>query len=187
MYFYYLLLIMCFCNISESEKVNTKPEKIIVFYDDYYKIQWFSSFSNYKVSFIRTNYKSNYATNIIHYSDFNSNIYKIYLTTKPLLYDTHNIKNYHIKGLSYLKRNQSVITIQKMSDVNVTRVILHEFAHGKGLNHCVHKDCIMNDAKGKFINLKDCNSFKESCEVFVKQNTFLAFRRKNNLLLACLN
>ena len=100
-------------------------------------------------------------------------MYNIYLTNHDLIYNIHNIKNYRIKGLSYIGKNQSVISIKNISDKDITKIILHEFIHGKGLNHCLHKNCIMNDAKGKFKNLKNNNIFKNSCYHFVKNKTKL--------------
>jgi predicted Zn-dependent protease len=55
-----------------------------------------------------------------------------------------------------------------MSDKDIEKVILHEILHGFGLPHCRHKNCIMNDAKGKFSNLKNCNNLQGECKVFAK-------------------
>ena len=78
-----------------------------------------------------------------------------------------------IKGLSYIKRNLSVVTLKNMTDKNIIKVLKHEFLHGRGLSHCTHKDCLMNSAKGKFSNLKNCNEFKESCLTFMKKESKL--------------
>ena len=143
-----------------------------MYYESYYKPEWFSSFKNYKIEYVKFKYKSNYATHIIRLDNSNTNEYKFYLIDKPLLFDIHNVKNYRISGLSFLGKQISVITL-RTSKKSLKKVIEHEFAHGLGLPHCTHKNCIMNDAKGKLSNLDNCNSFKESCLRFMQVNSKL--------------
>lgn len=172
MIFYYYYFIWAALNLNDTFSTS-KPEKITVYYDDFYKKEWFANFSNYPIKFVHFEHQSNRANKIILRSNFESKTYKIYLVNTDLLHDIHGIKDYKIKGLSYLKGNMSVVTIKKMTVKNIEKVLRHEFAHGRGLPHCEHKDCIMNDAKGKFNNLKNCNEFKETCLLFIKKKSKL--------------
>lgn len=163
-----LILLVTALNLNTQKKDLT----ITVYYESYYKRLWFKDFSNYKIVFEKFSYKSNYATDIISMDNYNKDICKIYLIDKPLLFNIHNKKNFNIRGLSFTGKNLAVVTLQ-MSDKNITKVITHEFAHCLGLSHCTHTNCIMNDAKGKFSNLKNCNTFKNSCLLFMKDNSKL--------------
>ncbi len=173
MILYYYYLIWAALNFTTSNNSTSKPQKIIVYYDKHYKKEWFTNFANYPIKYVVFNHTSNYATQIIQLKDFETSNYKIYLVSTDLLYDIHGRKNYKIKGLSYIKRNLSVITIKNMTNKNVIKVLTHEFAHGRGLAHCEHQNCIMNDAKGKYSNLKNCNEFKESCLIFIRKESKL--------------
>lgn len=169
-YPYYLIWVILKLTTTFS---NSKPQKIIVYYDKHYKKEWFTNFSNYPIKYVSFKHSSNYATHIIRHNDAESSVYKIYLISKDLLYDIHGKKNYKIKGLSYISSNLSVVTIKNMTDKNVIKVVTHEFAHGRGLSHCKHRNCIMNDAKGKYSNLKNCSEFKENCLIFIKKESKL--------------
>ena len=159
-------------NFSDAS-YTTKPENITVYYDNHYKKEWFANFSNYPIKFVHFEHHSNRANQIIQRTNYDAKTYKIYLVNTDLLHDIHGIKNYRIKGLSYVKGNMSVVTIKNMTDKDVIKVITHEFGHSRGLPHCTHKDCLMNDAKGKYSNLKNCNEFKETCLLFIKKESKL--------------
>jgi predicted Zn-dependent protease len=172
MIFYHYYIIWAALNFNANFSAN-QPENITVYYEKNYKKEWFASFSNYPIKFVPFSHSSNYATQIIKLKDSEIKTYKIYLINTDLLYDIHGVKNYKIKGLSYTNRNLSVVTLKNMTDKNLIKVLKHEFSHGRGLSHCEHKDCIMNDAKGKFSKLKNCNEFKESCLTFIKKESKL--------------
>ena len=149
-----------------------KDLKLTVYYESHYDSTWFKPFKDYKIEYVKFKYKSNYATHIIRLDNSSANTYKFYLIDKPLLFDSHKIKNYRIAGLTFKGKQISVITL-RLNNKNTKKVILHEFAHGLGLPHCTHKNCIMNDARGKLSNLDNCNSFKESCLKFMQANSKL--------------
>ncbi|WP_435356159.1 hypothetical protein [Emticicia sp. SJ17W-69] len=172
MIFYYYYVIWAILNLNDAFSTS-KPERITVYYDDFYKKEWFANFSNYPIKFVHFEHHSNRANHIILRTNYEAKTYKIYLVNTDLLHDIHGIENYRIKGLSYLKGNMSVITIKSMTDKNVVKLLTHEFSHGRGLPHCEHKNCIMNDAKGKYSNLKNCNEFKETCLLFIKKESKL--------------
>lgn len=74
------------------------------------------------------------------------------LTHEDICADIHNIKNYGIVGLSFLKRQVCVVSDKRLHDkTNLWKPILHEFMHTfYGSRHCPNDDpkCIMKDAKG---------------------------------------
>lgn len=163
MFYYFFIL----CSII----FPTKPS-ITVYYDAYYKQEWFKGFENYQLNFVKISTPYNlYATNII--SNKKHTPYTIYLINNDIYYKRYKILNYKIKGLSYINQQVSIVTVKNMTNKNINKVILHEFSHGIGLPHCTHKNCIMNDAKGKFVNLVKCNTFKESCKKYILANSVL--------------
>ena len=129
-----------------------------------YKASWFQSIKMDK-TFVKYSPKSMEAIDYMSPGYFN---YHLYLVSTDLYFDKPGLPNYRIKGLSLLGKKCSVVTL-KMSDKDIEKVIRHEIGHGFGLPHCNHKNCIMNDARGKYSNLKNCNDFKETCKPFAKK------------------
>jgi len=128
------------------------------------KESWFKKIKM-KKEFVYYSPKSMKAVDFMSSSYYN---YNFYLINTDLYYDKPNHPHYRIKGLSLLGRKCSVVTL-KMNDKDIERVVLHETLHGFGKDHCSHEGCLLNDAKGKFNNLKNCNEFKGSCKDFAKQ------------------
>jgi hypothetical protein len=162
------MLFVTACNPASKENKQT----IHVYYDSDYALDRtvFNTFKDYDLIFSPYNFKTNIAKDIISKRQ-SKDFYEIYLINQSLLHDIHGVKNYKIKGLSYLLSRISVITTLNFSKANLEKVIRHEFGHGVGLSHCTHPLCIMNDAKGKFINLKNCNEFKNECKKYMLQKT----------------
>lgn len=120
-----------------------------------------------KTEFRKFEPTSTRAAEILNKSCFN---YNMYIVSSDLHYDIHGIKNYRIKGLSYLNQRASVVTIKNSNDKDVEKIILHEYAHAAaGIEHCEYKNCLMNSAKGKYSNLKYCNDFQGNCKIVMKK------------------
>lgn len=95
--------------------------------------------------------------------------YRVLLLDHDIFHPAHGVSNYRIRGLSFLSGNVSIISHRNLKPAYLQTVILHEFGHAKGLRHCTHRHCIMNDAKGKMSNLRYCRSFKQACAVDMKR------------------
>lgn len=132
---------------------------------------YFKDFKNYTIKYTKVTTINEIATKNLKKS---TNNYVFYLTNKPIYHKIHNVEKYSIKGLSIVGGNCSIVTLKNKLESLTIKIIKHEFAHGKGLPHCIHKNCVMNDAKGKISNLKNCNEFKESCRNFMLKNTKLS-------------
>jgi predicted Zn-dependent protease len=167
------VLLVTACNPASKENNHT----IQIYYDADYALDKtvFNTFKNYELVFTPYSFKTNIAKDIISKRQ-SKDFYEIYLINQSLLHDIHGVKNYKIKGLSTLSRRISVITTHNFSIINLEKVIRHEFGHGIGLSHCMHKLCIMNDAKGKFINLKNCDEFKDDCKKFMLEKSKLLIK-----------
>lgn len=88
------------------------------------------------------------------------------LTDKDISTSIHGYEDWGILGLSYLKKNNCVISTFRVKDKSqFWKVVLHEFGHGfLGLPHCPNNDpaCFMVDANGK-PNLTPQRHFCDSC------------------------
>lgn len=75
------------------------------------------------------------------------------LTDKDISTSAHGYADWGILGLSYLDRNNCVISTFRVRDKSqFWKVVLHEFGHGfLGLDHCPNNDpqCFMVDCNGK--------------------------------------
>ena len=75
------------------------------------------------------------------------------LTDKDISTSVHGYEDWGILGLSYLNKNNCVISTYRVKDKSqFWKVVLHEFGHGfLGLPHCPNNDssCFMVDANGK--------------------------------------
>lgn len=92
------------------------------------------------------------------------------LTNSDISTTLHGYDDWGILGLSYLKRNNCVISTFRVKDKSqFWKVVLHEFGHGFfGLPHCPNNDsrCFMVDANGK-PNLTPQIHFCDSCSKFI--------------------
>lgn len=88
------------------------------------------------------------------------------LTDKDISTSVHGYEDWGILGLSYLNKNNCVISTYRVKDKSqFWKVVLHEFGHGfLGLPHCPNNDssCFMVDANGK-PNLTPERHFCDSC------------------------
>lgn len=88
------------------------------------------------------------------------------LTDKDISTSVHGYEDWGILGLSYLNKNNCVISTFRVKDKSqFWKVVLHEFGHGfLGLPHCPNSDptCFMVDANGK-PNLTPERHFCDSC------------------------
>lgn len=88
------------------------------------------------------------------------------LTDKDISTSVHGYEDWGILGLSYVNRNNCVISTFRVKDKSqFWKVVLHEFGHGfLGLPHCPNNDrsCFMVDANGK-PNLSPQHHFCDSC------------------------
>lgn len=88
------------------------------------------------------------------------------LTDKDISTSIHGYEDWGILGLSYLNKNNCVISTYRVKDKSqFWKVVLHEFGHGfLGLDHCPNSDpsCFMVDANGK-PNLKPQRHFCDTC------------------------
>jgi predicted Zn-dependent protease len=78
--------------------------------------------------------------------------YVVGLTHKDISTEIHGQKNYGIMGLARLGKRQSVVSDYRAKGDNFIAVIVHEFGHCLGADHCQDPDCIMCDfqyLKGK--------------------------------------
>ena len=75
------------------------------------------------------------------------------MTNSDISTTHHGYEDWGILGLSYLNRNNCVISTFRVKDKSqFWKVVLHEFGHGfLGLDHCPNNDrgCFMVDANGK--------------------------------------
>lgn len=92
------------------------------------------------------------------------------LTDKDISTSVHGYEDWGILGLSYLNKNNCVISTYRVNDKSqFWKVVLHEFGHGfLGLPHCPNNDssCFMVDANGK-PNLTPERHFCDSCSKFI--------------------
>lgn len=92
------------------------------------------------------------------------------LTDKDISTSIHGYEDWGIIGLSYLNKNNCVISTYRVKDKSqFWKVVLHEFGHGfLGLLHCPNNDptCFMIDANGK-PNLTPERHFCDSCSKFI--------------------
>lgn len=92
------------------------------------------------------------------------------LTDEDISTSIHGYEDWGILGLSYLKRNNCVISTFRVKDkTQFWKVVLHEFGHGfLGLDHCPNSDptCFMVDAKGK-PNLTPQHHFCDTCSKLI--------------------
>lgn len=95
-----------------------------------------------------------------HYDHYDA---VLLITDLPVSTTVHDIHDYGICGLSYLKEGVSVISSSKLSNALFCQVLRHEWGHGIGISHCEEKGCIMNDAKGKIKNVADHSHFSPEC------------------------
>lgn len=154
-----MITILLFFQLITPKLIIHVPEKVS------YKVSWFKRIKLEK-EFVRYSPKSMEAIDYMKSSYFN---YHLYLVNTDLYYDKPQ-PYWKIKGLSLVAKKCSVVTL-KMSDKDIEKVILHEVGHSiAGIQHCIHQDCIMNDAKHKYSNLKNCNDFKNSCLVLAKKS-----------------
>lgn len=72
--------------------------------------------------------------------------------------------NYGIKGLAFVGKPYIVVSTGSSSDQQIAQIILHEFGHTIGLEHCSIKNCLMNDAKGNLKNVKNSKHFCSICK-----------------------
>ena len=88
------------------------------------------------------------------------------LTNSDISTSVHGYEDWGILGLSYLNRNNCIISTYRVKDKSqFWKVVLHEFGHGfLGLPHCPNNDrsCFMVDANGK-PNLTPQHHFCDSC------------------------
>lgn len=88
------------------------------------------------------------------------------LTDMDISTSIHGYEDWGILGLSYLNKNNCVISTYRVRDKSqFWKVVLHEFGHGfLGLDHCPNSDpsCFMVDANGK-PNLKPQRHFCDTC------------------------
>ncbi len=77
------------------------------------------------------------------------------LTSKDISTSLHNIDDYGIQGLSYIGKNNCVVsTFRIKNKKDVWKLVAHEFCHGyfyTQMRHCPADDptCIMRDGHGK--------------------------------------
>ena len=94
------------------------------------------------------------------------------LTDSDISTTHHGYQDWGILGLSYLNRNNCVISTFRVKDkTQFWKVVLHEFGHGfLGLDHCPNNDrsCFMVDANGK-PDLAKQHHFCDSCTKFIPQ------------------
>jgi len=92
------------------------------------------------------------------------------LTDKDISTSVHGYEDWGILGLSYLNKNNCVISTYRVKDKSqFWKVVLHEFGHGfLGLPHCPNNDssCFMVDANGK-PNLTPERHFCDSCSKYI--------------------
>ena len=92
------------------------------------------------------------------------------LTDEDISTSVHGYEDWGILGLSYLNKNNCVISTFRVKDKSqFWKVVLHEFGHGfLGLPHCPNNDsnCFMVDANGK-PNLTPQRHFCDSCAKFI--------------------
>lgn len=92
------------------------------------------------------------------------------LTDKDISTSVHGYEDWGILGLSYLNKNNCVISTFRVKDKSqFWKVVLHEFGHGfLGLPHCPNNDssCFMVDANGK-PNLTPERHFCDSCTKYI--------------------
>lgn len=92
------------------------------------------------------------------------------LTDKDISTSIHGYEDWGILGLSYLNKNNCVISTFRVKDKSqFWKVVLHEFGHGfLGLDHCPNSDpsCFMVDANGK-PNLPPQRHFCDSCSKLI--------------------
>lgn len=92
------------------------------------------------------------------------------LTDKDISTSVHGYEDWGILGLSYLNKNNCVISTYRVKDKSqFWKVVLHEFGHGfLGLPHCPNNDptCFMADANGN-PNLTPQRHFCDSCSKLI--------------------
>ena len=92
------------------------------------------------------------------------------LTDSDISTTLHGHDDWGILGLSYLNKNNCVISTYRVKDKSqFWKVVLHEFGHGfLGLPHCPNNDrtCFMVDANGK-PNLTPQHHFCDSCSRYI--------------------
>lgn len=92
------------------------------------------------------------------------------LTDSDISTTHHGQEDWGILGLSYLNRNNCVISTFRVKDKSqFWKVVLHEFGHGfLGLDHCPNNDrsCFMVDANGK-PKLDRQHHFCDSCSKYI--------------------
>ncbi len=92
------------------------------------------------------------------------------LTNSDISTTHHGHEDWGILGLSYINRNNCVISTFRVKDKSqFWKVVLHEFGHGfLGLDHCPNNDrsCFMVDANGK-PQLDRQYHFCDSCSKYI--------------------
>ena len=62
-------------------------------------------------------------------------------------------EDWGVMGLGYMPGKSCVVSTFRISGKNkkekFAKVVVHEFGHTRGLDHCLVKDCLMRDAEGK--------------------------------------
>jgi archaemetzincin len=109
----------------------------------------------------KTKYKAyNIITNL--QSKAKSNQVFIALTSKDIGVEKNGYKDWGVMGLGFRPGRACIVSTYRIRNdrqKELLKVVIHEFGHTQGLEHCKTKNCVMNDAKGKSL----INSKTEFC------------------------
>ena len=88
------------------------------------------------------------------------------LTHKDISTTKGKYEDWGVMGLGYMPGKSCVVSSFRIRGKNkeekFTKVVVHEFGHTRGLDHCLVKDCLMRDAEGKD-HLNEEKGFCDKC------------------------
>ena len=88
------------------------------------------------------------------------------LTHKDISTTKGKYEDWGVMGLGYMPGKSCVVSSFRIRGKNkeekFTKVVVHEFGHTRGLDHCPVKDCLMRDAEGKD-HLNEEKGFCDQC------------------------
>jgi archaemetzincin len=82
--------------------------------------------------------------------------------------------NWGVAGLSIVDQQVSVVSVHRAKNKQLAvKVMLHEFGHGQGLQHCNSKDpCFMKDARGKMSTInRQPKALCINCQTLLKKSS----------------
>lgn len=81
-----------------------------------------------------------------------------------------NIDDWGVMGLGFCPGNACIASNYRLKDKSSNsffKVVIHEYGHTQGLNHCENKECYMRDAKGGDYTNEE-KDFCKKCSNYLK-------------------